>query len=178
MGVTIPAGALPLNFGPQDAAMKDILARDQWVLPLTGYAFHGAGKVLKSQRYDAPGTYGIERLAMYLQGVENVYDLTWTDGLTYGDVYHQNEVEQSTYNFEHSNVNWLFQQFNDYESEAKRLMELAGRFSLPVITIAPMASSPSKARCRPSRRCGWTCACGRLAACSRSSTWRSRACRW
>jgi tetrameric-type glycyl-tRNA synthetase alpha subunit len=47
-------------------------------------------------------TYGIERLAMYLQGVENVYDLQWTEGLTYGDVYHQNEVEQSTYNFEHS----------------------------------------------------------------------------
>jgi len=69
-------------------------------------------------------TYGLERLAMYLQGVENVFDLVWTKGTSYGDVYHQNEVEQSKYNFEHSNVNWLFQQFNDYESEAKRLMEL------------------------------------------------------
>jgi glycyl-tRNA synthetase alpha chain len=49
-------------------------------------------------------TYGIERLAMYLQGVENVFDLVWTPGLTYRDVYHQNEVEQSTYNFEQSNV--------------------------------------------------------------------------
>ena len=54
-------------------------------------------------------TYGLERLAMYLQGVENVYDLTWAvhpDGskVTYGDVFHQNEVEQSTFNFEHSNV--------------------------------------------------------------------------
>jgi len=68
-------------------------------------------------------TYGLERLAMYLQGVENVFDLTWTQGVTYGDVYHQNEVEQSKYNFEHSNVNWLFQQFNSFESEAKRLME-------------------------------------------------------
>jgi glycyl-tRNA synthetase alpha chain len=68
-------------------------------------------------------TYGLERLAMYLQGVENVFDLTWTQGVTYGDVYHQNEVEQSKYNFEHSNVNWLFQQFNGFESEAKRLME-------------------------------------------------------
>jgi glycyl-tRNA synthetase alpha chain len=68
-------------------------------------------------------TYGLERLAMYLQGVENVFDLVWTKGTSYGDVYHQNEVEQSKYNFEHSNVNWLFQQFNDYESEAKRLME-------------------------------------------------------
>ena len=63
-------------------------------------------------------TYGLERLAMYLQGVENVFDLTWTQGVTYGDVYHQNEVEQSKYNFEHSNVNWLFQQFKGLESEA------------------------------------------------------------
>ncbi len=69
-------------------------------------------------------TYGIERLAMYLQGVENVYDLVWTPGVTYGDVYHQNEVEQSTYNFEHSDVDWLFAQFGKFESEAKRLMGL------------------------------------------------------
>ena len=68
-------------------------------------------------------TYGLERLAMYLQGVENVFDLVWTPGVTYGDVYQQNEVEQSKYNFEHSNVNWLFEQFNMYESEAKRLMD-------------------------------------------------------
>jgi len=69
-------------------------------------------------------TYGLERLAMYLQGVENVFDLAWTQGVSYGDVYHQNEVEQSKYNFEHSNVHWLLQQFNDYEGEAKRLIEL------------------------------------------------------
>jgi glycyl-tRNA synthetase alpha chain len=69
-------------------------------------------------------TYGLERLTMYLQGVENVFDLIWTPGVTYGDVYLQNEVEQSKYNFEHSNVNWLFEQFNMYESEAKRLIEL------------------------------------------------------
>jgi glycyl-tRNA synthetase alpha chain len=68
-------------------------------------------------------TYGLERLAMYLQGKENVFDLEWTDGVSYGDVYHQNEVEQSTYNFEQSNVQWLLRQFNDYESEAKRLIE-------------------------------------------------------
>ena len=68
-------------------------------------------------------TYGIERLAMYLQGVENVYDLRWTDTLTYGDVYHQNEVEQSTYNFEHSNVEMLLQHFTDHEAQAKYLME-------------------------------------------------------
>ncbi|MFZ1899344.1 MAG: glycine--tRNA ligase subunit alpha, partial [Azonexus sp.] len=67
-------------------------------------------------------TYGIERLAMYLQGVENVYDLTWTDGLTYGDVYHQNEVEQSAYNFEHSNVEFLFHAFGKHEETAISLM--------------------------------------------------------
>ncbi len=74
-------------------------------------------------------TYGLERLAMYLQGVENVFDLQWTQGVSYGDVYRQNEVEQSKYNFEQSNVTWLLQQFNDYESEAKRLLE--SRLPLP-----------------------------------------------
>ena len=68
-------------------------------------------------------TYGLERLAMYLQGVENVFDLVWTPGVTYRDVYHQNEVEQSKYNFEVANVNWLLEQFNGFESEAARLME-------------------------------------------------------
>jgi glycyl-tRNA synthetase alpha chain len=53
-------------------------------------------------------TYGLERLAMYLQGVENVFDLVYAPGLKYGDVFHQNEVEQSAYNFEHSNVDFLF----------------------------------------------------------------------
>ncbi len=69
-------------------------------------------------------TYGLERLAMYLQGVENVYALEYVPGVTYGDVFHQNEVEQSRYNFEHANTQWLFQQFNDYEAEANRLMEV------------------------------------------------------
>ena len=69
-------------------------------------------------------TYGLERLAMYLQGVENVYDLVWTAGVSYGDVYHQNEVEQSKYNFEYANIDWLLQQFNDFEREASRLMDL------------------------------------------------------
>ena len=77
-------------------------------------------------------TYGIERLAMYLQGVDNVYYQVWTEWeengvtkkLTYGDVYHQNEVEQSTFNFEHSNTEFLFSLFTNYETEAKRLMEV------------------------------------------------------
>jgi glycyl-tRNA synthetase alpha chain len=68
-------------------------------------------------------TYGLERLAMYLQGVQSVYDLVWTEGVTYRDVFHQNEVEQSTYNFEHANTEMLFRHFTEYESEAKRLMQ-------------------------------------------------------
>ncbi|HKW84956.1 MAG TPA: glycine--tRNA ligase subunit alpha, partial [Burkholderiaceae bacterium] len=64
-----------------------------------------------------------ERLAMYLQGVDNVYDLTWTDGLSYGDVYKQNEIEQSTYNFEHSDVEFLLSAFGAHEKQSKHLME-------------------------------------------------------
>ena len=67
-------------------------------------------------------TYGVERLAMYLQGKDSIFDLVWVDGVTYGDVYHQNEVEQSKYNFEYANVPWLLQLFNDYEREANRLI--------------------------------------------------------
>ena len=83
-------------------------------------------------------TYGIERLAMYLQGVENVFDLIWTPGLTYRDVYHQNEVEQSTYNFEQSNTAILFQHFIDYEAEARRLM--AAQLALPAYEMVLKAA--------------------------------------
>lgn len=72
-------------------------------------------------------TYGLERLAMYLQNVDNVYDLVWTDGprgrVTYGDVFLQNEVEQSTYNFEHANVPELLRWFDVCESTANQLIE-------------------------------------------------------
>jgi len=74
-------------------------------------------------------TYGLERLAMALQGKENVYDLVWTAGargsaaVLYGDVYHQNEVEQSRYNFELSNAEMLIRHFGDFEAEARRLIE-------------------------------------------------------
>ncbi|MDO9221436.1 MAG: glycine--tRNA ligase subunit alpha, partial [Thiobacillus sp.] len=74
-------------------------------------------------------TYGLERLAMYLQGVESVYDLMWTDGLTYRDVYHQNEVEQSTYNFEHSDVDFLLTAFGAHEKNAQEL--IAVQLALP-----------------------------------------------
>lgn len=68
-------------------------------------------------------TYGLERLAMYLQGVESVFDLVWTKGLTYRDVYHQNEVEQSIYNFEQSDTDFLFLAFGKHEAIANRLIE-------------------------------------------------------
>jgi glycyl-tRNA synthetase alpha chain len=74
-------------------------------------------------------TYGLERLAMYLQGKDSVYDLTWVEGtqasppVLYGDVFRQNEVEQSRYNFELANTDMLFQHFGQFEAEAKRLME-------------------------------------------------------
>jgi glycyl-tRNA synthetase alpha chain len=74
-------------------------------------------------------TYGLERLAMYLQDKESVFDLVWVDGVTYGDVYHQNEVEQSKYNFELADTAMLFQHFGQFESEAKRLMD--ARLVLP-----------------------------------------------
>jgi len=74
-------------------------------------------------------TYGLERLAMHLQGKESVFDLVWTPGITYGDVYHQNEVEQSTYNFEQANAEVLFQHFVQFEAEARRLFE--ARLALP-----------------------------------------------
>ncbi len=74
-------------------------------------------------------TYGLERLAMYLQGVENVFDLVYAPGLTYGDVFHQNEVEQSAYNFEHSNVDFLLHAFCAHEGNAQHLM--AQRLALP-----------------------------------------------
>ena len=72
-------------------------------------------------------TYGIERIAMYLQGVESVYDLVWTNGpqgpVTYGDVFLQNEVEQSAYNFEHADVDFHFALFDQCEKESNKLIE-------------------------------------------------------
>jgi glycyl-tRNA synthetase alpha chain len=73
-------------------------------------------------------TYGAERLAMYLQGVDSIYDLVWTDTggrtVTYGEVFHQNEVEQSHYNFEHADVDSLFAWFDTCETQARKLVEL------------------------------------------------------
>ena len=74
-------------------------------------------------------TYGLERLAMYIQDKESVYDLVWAPGISYGDVYHQNEVEQSTYNFEHSDVDFLLLAFAAHEKQSQHLM--AQQLALP-----------------------------------------------
>ncbi|MSQ88474.1 MAG: glycine--tRNA ligase subunit alpha [Betaproteobacteria bacterium] len=83
-------------------------------------------------------TYGLERLAMALQGKESIYDLVWTPGISYGDVYHQNEVEQSRYNFELSNVELLFDLFKNFEQEAKRL--IAAQCVLPAYEMVLKSS--------------------------------------
>ncbi len=87
-------------------------------------------------------TYGLERLAMYIQGVDSVFDLVWAKTpngtVTYGDVFHQNEVEMSTYNFEHADIDSLFSWFDTCESESKRLIE-AG-LALPAYEMVLKAS--------------------------------------
>ncbi len=77
-------------------------------------------------------TYGLERLAMYIQGIENVYDLDWNgEGVTYGDVYLQNEQEQSAYNFEYANTDVLFSRFKEAENECAMLLDLEKPLALP-----------------------------------------------
>lgn len=96
-------------------------------------------------------TYGLERLAMYLQKVENIYDLVWTEWkeqnpngstksscLTYGDIYYQNEVEQSKYNFEQANIDLLFTFFNSYKTEAKRMIR--NKLTLPAYELVLKAA--------------------------------------
>jgi len=69
-------------------------------------------------------TYGIERLAMFIQQVDSIFDIEWVEGVTYGDVHHQNEVDYSHYNFEAADVDMLFKLFNMFEREAARITEL------------------------------------------------------
>ena len=89
-------------------------------------------------------TYGLERLAMYIQEVDNVYDLVWTDGpmgkIMYGDIFHQNEVEQSAYNFEHANVEVLFRNFDDCEKACQLLLTLEKPLPLPAYEQVMKAS--------------------------------------
>ncbi len=87
-------------------------------------------------------TYGLERLAMYIQDVDSIYDLVWTDGpmgkVLYGDVFHQNEVEQSAYNFEHADVSALFKTFDQCEQDSEKL--IAAGLALPAYEQVMKAS--------------------------------------
>jgi glycyl-tRNA synthetase alpha chain len=86
-------------------------------------------------------TYGLERVAMALQGIDNIYDLIWSDAcgkVTYGDIFHQNEVEMSRYNFEQADTAILLRQFADYEQESQRLIEQ--QLPLPAYEMALKAS--------------------------------------
>lgn len=78
---------------------------------------------IELERVSAEITYGLERIAMFLQNVDNVYDLQWAPGVTYGQIRHQEEVEFSKFNFEQVNAELYFKWFDELESEAKRLME-------------------------------------------------------
>ena len=87
-------------------------------------------------------TYGLERIAMYLQGVESVFDLVWTEGaagrISYGDVFHQNEVEMSAYNFEKADIEQLFHWFDTCETQSQQLV--ADGLPLPAYEMALKAS--------------------------------------
>ncbi len=83
-------------------------------------------------------TYGLERLAMYIQDVNTIYDIKWNETLTYGDIYYQNEVEWSTYNFEEANTAMWFRHFDDFEDEAHRLIET--NLTLPAYDFVMKAS--------------------------------------
>ena len=121
-----PANILELYLGSLEALGFDVWLNGMEVTQFTYFQQVGG---IDCKPITGEITYGLERLAMYLQGVENVFDLEYAPGLKYGDVFHQNEVEQSTYNFEHSNVEFLLQAFGAHEGNAKYLMEQ--RLALP-----------------------------------------------
>jgi glycyl-tRNA synthetase alpha chain len=87
-------------------------------------------------------TYGLERIAMYLQGVDSIYDLVWSKGpsgtVTYGDVFLQNERELSAYNFEHADTEFLFKAFDQYEQDGEKLIE--AKLPLPAYEMVMKAS--------------------------------------
>lgn len=97
-------------------------------MEVTQFTYFQQAGGLECRPVTAEITYGLERLAMYLQNVDSVFDLVWTTAphgvVTYGDVYRRNEVEQSAYNFEHADTKELFHRFDACEAEADRLVEL------------------------------------------------------
>lgn len=93
-------------------------------LEITQFTYFQQAGGLDLRPVSAEITYGLERISMYLQDVESVYDLKWSDRVKYGEIYHRNEVEQSTYNFQQSDPEMLATLFNLHEKEAARLMDL------------------------------------------------------
>ena len=83
-------------------------------------------------------TYGLERLAMYIQNKDSIFDLWWNEELSYGDIYRKNEIEWSKYNFETSNTEMWFRHFDDYEAESKRLIE--EKLTIPAYDFVMKAS--------------------------------------
>jgi glycyl-tRNA synthetase alpha chain len=78
-------------------------------------------------------TYGLERLGMFIQGVDSVYDLVWAPGVSYGEMHNKTELQWSTYNFEKSNSELLFRHFDDFENEAKRLIAVTDKAGHPLV---------------------------------------------
>ncbi len=107
-------------------------------MEITQYTYFQAVAGLPCKPVTGELTIGLERLAMYLQKVDNVYDLMWNDTLTYGDIYHRSEVEWSQYNFEEADTAMWYRHFEDYEKEAKRLLKL--NLPLPAYDFVMKAS--------------------------------------
>jgi len=91
-------------------------------LEITQFTYFQQAGGIDLKPVSAELTYGLERIAMYLQGVDNVFDLIWTNGVTYGDVHHRGEVEWSVHNFDEADVPLQFQLFESYEKESLRLI--------------------------------------------------------
>lgn len=98
-------------------------------LEITQFTYFQQAGGLDVKPVAAEITYGIERLSMYLQNVESIFELKWNDTVTYGELYHRNELEQSTYNFEQSDPELLHLLFNKHEAEARRLLD--NKLTLP-----------------------------------------------
>jgi len=92
-------------------------------MEITQFTYFQMAGSIELKPVTAEITYGLERICMYMQGVDNVFDLKYNDELTYGDIFHQQEVEQSTYNFEKADVEMLLDFFNKYEKEATKMIE-------------------------------------------------------
>ena len=92
-------------------------------MEITQFTYFQMAGSIELKPVTAEITYGLERICMYMQGVDNVFDLKYNDTLTYGDLFHRQEVEQSTYNFEKADVDMLLSFFNNYEKEANRMIE-------------------------------------------------------